>query len=392
MLNLSTSGKIAILRFLGYISVQFNAVLVPLLVFKMTNSLAMAGLTTILEWVPKMFFYLFGGSFIQKISSLTAHKLCELTRIACFLLFLVCTLNSSVSILIGITAALFQAANAISNIIFETLITENMDQAERPYGHALMLKADQIACFIALLVALIPMSIGVLCIVGVLSQILTFNFLLKYKNIHGDSLSKHEKTKNAFPYRKLFSNKSFFLLCLGLAGFSFPIAYISVVLPFMLGTEGANIQSIFVQTLLIKTALTIGCLYLIKNSLKVAPSNNLNIFRGGALLLVLSLLCLTFTQSKLFIIVFFVLISLSSIFVTPYLRTLRQEFIVKNDLIAHLHFTTGLFIGIDTLSYIMAGTVVASHQNIIHGLWLSLFVFSFSWWFLYLYSKSIKSK
>ena len=76
-----TTNKIELLRFGGYVGVSLNGLLVPLLVFQLTHSASLAGLSLLIEWLPKMGFYLFGGALSKQLSGQRAHRRLELFRL-----------------------------------------------------------------------------------------------------------------------------------------------------------------------------------------------------------------------------------------------------------------------------------------------------------------------
>lgn len=143
-----------VLRLGGYAGVQLNALLVPLLVFRLSGSTALAGAALLVEWLPKLGLYLTGGSLTTRFGRQSAHLTLEGARLAALAGLGVCAMGWGSVWVVALCAAAYQCSNAVSNILFETAVTQWWSSPTRALGHASLLKADQLGCLLALLAGL----------------------------------------------------------------------------------------------------------------------------------------------------------------------------------------------------------------------------------------------
>lgn len=142
---MTNERRVVIARFAGYLGVSINGLLVPVLVWGLTGSPGMAGLAIAMEWIPKLGLYLCGGSVVSWLGAGRAHVGLEITRLVCLTILLAGTIGLAGFWMIVIAATLFQCANAVSNILFECLVTANWHERRRSSGHASIVSADYAA-------------------------------------------------------------------------------------------------------------------------------------------------------------------------------------------------------------------------------------------------------
>lgn len=164
---------------LGYIGVQFSALLVPLLVFKLSGSAALAGMALFVEWLPKLGLYLVGGSLVQHQGGARAHRLLDIVRLAALAGLGLAAVGGGSLWLVAGSAALYQCANAVSNILFERAVTLWWAPAMRAQGHTRMLKSDQWGCLVALLLALAIRDAAWLALTALVVQTLATALVLR---------------------------------------------------------------------------------------------------------------------------------------------------------------------------------------------------------------------
>lgn len=146
-------------RFIAYCGVSITAVIVPLLIFKVTGSLALAGIALVVEWTPKFGFYLFGGQLVERFGAHRAIVAADAFRAAASAGLLVCAAVEPSFFIIAALAAVSQSANAVSNIIFEAAVKSAWAPTRQTQGHAALGRADLLSGVIALpLVAMLPME------------------------------------------------------------------------------------------------------------------------------------------------------------------------------------------------------------------------------------------
>lgn len=158
------------LRFVGYAGVQLNALLVPLLVFRLSASTALAGAALLVEWLPKLALYLTGGALTTRFGRQSAHLGLEWARLAALTGLGLCALGWGSVWVVALCAAAYQCSNALSNILFETAVTQWWSPSTRAIGHASLLKADQAGCLLALLAGLLLKEPVWLVLAGILLQ------------------------------------------------------------------------------------------------------------------------------------------------------------------------------------------------------------------------------
>lgn len=179
------------LRFTGYFSNQFTSILAPLIVFKLTQSVAYAALALIIEWAPKVLVYLAGGSVVERLGFKISHTLSEIFRLLSLsgLAFACWGLSSLYGvILVGVCAGLAQCTNAVSNIIYERSVSTHWESDKRAVGQTLLLKQDQLGCFIALSLGLLFPDVKLLVLIALGIQLIATCLIFQW----GSSL--HEST------------------------------------------------------------------------------------------------------------------------------------------------------------------------------------------------------
>ena len=368
-------NKIAVLRLMGYIGVQFNSLLVPLLVFNITNSVSLAGLALIVEWIFKLIFYVIGGAFVEKYQSKNIHIGLEITRLICLFFVLAGTLGLVSIWIIAVCAAVYQCANALSNILFERVVTTSWEKELRPQGHARLFQKDQLGCLLALLLGLIVKSLFVLSLIAIIVQFLTVVGVLRYsKEIHVSNM----KSKNFFSQLKQdikFINQTeiwkFFTMSFLV---SIPIAFVFSAIVFFI--ESSKIDSTATTSyslsflLLVKTALSLSVLQIMRKYLLISFNEKSLAYAGLTLVLITGLIL---TQSISFILFVTIasIMGASLCLYLPWLRSQRQEIINKNIPISSRAGVTGIMIAGEALSYLMAALIMFAFAK---NLFLALFV------------------
>lgn len=378
-------------RFLGYCGVQLNALIVPLLVFATTNNAALAGLALVFEWVPKLFVYLIGGAYIDRVGKKISHKALELTRLILLIAFiLIQILDIKSVILIGIVAGVYQVCSAISNIIFEQLVTSSWEANERTGGHSKLLKADQLACFLMLCAGILISNLVALNILAVAVQLFTcfvvFSQSDKIHNNNSDSLLPTASTDSSMGdvWRsiglsfKTLTTSSFviFILCTFL--FALPGAFVGSAFTYLLSQKNLEVSSfVLSQVGLIRVAVSwIGLQFLgMKLISGSSRLHSLFVIMGlGAL--ALGCLALSAAQSYSAVLLFNVLLGAASILYLPFVRAVRQNLIMdsisKNSKIS-VSALTGAMQGVEAMTYLFAALLMMVFQQNVSMVLLLLF-------------------
>lgn len=139
-----------IYRFTGYIGVAISALVIPVLVYRISGSVFTAGLAMMAEWVPKLATYVFGGGLVQQASPRRAYVTIEALRVLSMALLMLAALRSDSVVLVGAAAALLQCCNAVSNLLFESAVSRWWPAEQRGEGHAQLLRLDLMAVVLML--------------------------------------------------------------------------------------------------------------------------------------------------------------------------------------------------------------------------------------------------
>jgi hypothetical protein len=137
------------LRFSAYVGVTLNGLLVPLVLYQITGSTSAAGLAVFAEWAPRIVLSVYGGHLAARLRSKHVHLALEIGRVVALVLLLLAVLRVVAWPVIAVAAALYQCTNALSNILFEALVSANWSQTTRSQGHASIGQADMEAAMLA---------------------------------------------------------------------------------------------------------------------------------------------------------------------------------------------------------------------------------------------------
>ncbi len=378
--NIKAQNFLSKIRFLGYAGVQFNALLVPLLVFKITGSLSMAGLALFIEWIPKLGFYVGSGAFIQKFGAPLVHVSLDAARLLAFIVLTLCAFINfgPLSVwAVAICAGVYQCSSALSNVLFEQSVTRLWSPQNRSSGHARILQQDQYGSFSALIVGLLINSVAWLCSIALLIQFFNFLLVLKTKRlIYSETPAENLIGPLSAPVPSIKSTKllghtfisqlksdihsiskieflkfSSIALMIGV-----PAAFIFSSLPFFLERSQAGMgeaTSMLSFLLLSKTLLSIIVLAFVSRS-RQSLSNKIYMPFVGLSIIALSTLILSFPLPLWIMFASACLLGITGALYIPWLRSKRQELIVSLVTPTSRSGATGLLIAVDAASYLIA--------------------------------------
>lgn len=132
------------LKFVGYAGVSIASLMIPLFIFKISGNIAAAGLCMLLEWFPKIIIYLVGGGLARHVGALKLYRRLEIARVLAMLLLLLTTGPLAFIWVVAFASATIQCSNAMSNILFESLVKEWWD-TEKGKGYSLLMRGDLLA-------------------------------------------------------------------------------------------------------------------------------------------------------------------------------------------------------------------------------------------------------
>lgn len=137
------------LRFVGYTGVSIAGLMVPLFVYKISGNALYAGLCMLIEWIPKLGVYLLGGAIASWMGPRAAYRWVEGLRASALIGLVIAASLAPSLILVVACSCVLQCCNALSNTLFESLVTAWWSEDERALGHSQLIKGDLIAGLIA---------------------------------------------------------------------------------------------------------------------------------------------------------------------------------------------------------------------------------------------------
>ncbi len=351
------------LRLLGYAGVQLNALLVPLLVFQLSSSVALAGLALVMEWLPKLGLYLAGGSIAQRIGRARAHLGLDLARLAALVGLGTCALGHGSVWVVAACAALYQCSNALSNILFETAVTRWWPTEQRALGHARMLKADQMGCLLALSAGLVLKQPALLAIVAIATQALAvWQVALTRKRVHPTSEAPEGEGRIATLGAQLRRDAKAaaqgpllgFALGGALIGIPAALAFSAVAYLMDRAKPGAAASTEWLSLLLLaRTLLSLVALQLMQALLRRGRAGS-PLAQGGLVLMTVSALCLAAPLPLWALGVTLTVLGIAGNFYMPHLRHVRQELITNSVPDASRAGVTGILISVEAGAYLLA--------------------------------------
>jgi len=362
--------RIGDLRFLGYVGAQLSGILVPILLYQLTHNVALAGLALLIEWAPKLFFYLAGGSFIAHYGRRQMHLLLDVVRIGALALLLLGTLGYASVWSIAIAAALYQCANAVSNILFEVSVTRWWSEDERAHGHASMMKRDQLGCLSGLAAAALLPDPLLLCCITIVTQLYSIA-LVRHLAAHiyqaddegaapaANLRAQLGRDMQAFKQPVIMRYTFFCMLT------RVPIAMVAAMAIYFLHRaqpDLGNPTQLLSTILIVRSVGSVLLLEFMQRKLKGGLSESRLAQWGFALMLlsgVLAVLPLALLPS----ITVLISILLASYLCGPWQRTYRQKLLRHYAPHCSQAGVTGLMISVEASSYIVGAGLVALCGN-----------------------------
>ena len=362
------------LRLLAYIGVNFNAIIVPILIFKFTGSVAIAGMALFFEWCPKLLFYLFGGSFISYFTAKKTHITIEIIRIITFLGFLLTILFLQHWIYVAICSAIYQATNAISNIINETMVNNHWKDDIKPIGYSKLLKADLEAAFIAMAIAFFVSNLIYLTSIAIFIQLFVCIFI--FTNINKIHLMGEDQKmsflENIFLIKKalILTDKNVFKLSALalLQGITGSLVFSTLTFYLTKAFHSNTIEADYFA--LFSMIKIIFCIFLIK-LLTVIFSKKLITEKQAAFISfftsITSLLIITYLD-YFYAAIALITLGFSLYLYAPWHRTLRQS-LLPDDLKLR-YILTGILISIEAFCYILGAILLMIFNNLFIINWI----------------------
>jgi hypothetical protein len=321
---------------LGHIGIQFNALLLPLIVLQLTGSISLAGVAMFVAWLPKLVLYVSGGSFVQRFSAARVHLLLEGVRSAALLALLACVLLTGPFWVIALATVAYQCAGAVWHIIFERLVTAWWPAAERVHGHARMIQHFHVGCIAALCLGLLVHSTAQLLGIALVLQLGMLIWVLRSRTqIHSAAqvpvatataglLGQLCADVRAFWHRALIQYAAMTFLL------SLPYSMLCAGIVFYLdrAQPGASADAAWPSALmLVRTAAGLITMLFVRRLLARAQGETL-LVRLGLITVTLGGVGLLIDSSVWLLCLAAAAVSVSAHFCTPLARAGRQQLIV----------------------------------------------------------------
>lgn len=346
---------IVFLRFLGYVGVYINATVVPLLIYKITGSTTYAGLALMVEWLPKLFFYLQGGVWAAKLGSGRAHVIAEGMRVVAFGVLLMAW-GAGVWWAVALAAAMVQAANAICNIVFESL--------GAPYGihgHVRLMQAD-----LAAGVAIVPLAyflpLESLIVLGVILHLVCVLAVGRLQRYYGTVLAVRGNVVEGV--KKFLSYRPLVVLVLAGLVFSVPGAMAASTLPFILKEAnplwvGAFAISVFNLVRVLASFVLLETVKKRSRDNRLAWESVVGVGLGTALVV---------WGGGVWIAVGLMIAFASGSLWGAWSRQLRQEYLPEADRLP----LTGIIISVEAMAYLIGAAILACVAAPVRGLYVGV--------------------
>jgi len=358
------------LRFVSYIGVQMVSIITPLLVYKLTHSLSMAGLALLAEWLPKLGFYFASGVLVQTLGLRRALLGLNIVRLVAFILLTLVVTHIGSLALVALAAALYQCANAVSNVLFETAVTSWWHADERASGYTRLMKFDQLGCVAALTLGLWLADPLLLCLIGgavQLACLLLVSSIWKQLSIHTSptQMSLRCFTRQlgadltAVRQRDLltFSAASMLIAMPVCCLFSMLVFYLNRAQPGL--ADGAQILSL---VLLGKALIGSGVLAFMQKLLS-RDEHNHRIGLIGMIMVPVGTFMALLPLGLWPAIALLLVISAGWLIYQPWMRTLRQELVMRHVPAPSRAGVTGILISMEAASYLAVGGLLYLSHN-----------------------------
>lgn len=370
--------QISRLRFTGYIGVQLSGLLVPLLVFQLTHSASLAGLALFIEWGPKLGLYVLGGSLVQCFSRRRAYLMLEFIRLLAMAALLVCALGFGSVWIVALAAALYQCTNAVSNILFEVTVTQWWPEPERAQGYTSLMRSDQAACAVGLSLGLVTGSPLILGFIGLGVQALVMLMAVRTtRMIFSATEEQAQRSGLASVVPQICRdikavrrpNLLWLAACGALLGVPVSIMYSAPAFYFDWAQPNIkNMTLLLSLVLLIRTLLISGLLSWVQILLKRGLSES----KLAVIGIVLQVICSGLAALHLPLIPAIAAmfgVCVGSVLFVPWMRTRRQELLLREVEESSRTGATGILISVEAASRLCAAAVLAlSGNNLTIGL------------------------
>jgi len=356
-------NRLALLRLLSAVSMQFGYLLAPLLAFHLTGSLAVAGASLLMDGVARAAAQLFSGALLSRLGPSRVHVLTEGVRLLGLAGLLLCA--TGVVPGGGVVAMTFflQLATSASLTLYSHVTSRYWPPAQQAAAHHQQGFLDQAGCLAALLVGLTVASPLVLAAVAVAGQALGGALLWRWlSDIHPSTSSAPPPDGALTPRGALtdlracwsrpllrFSAGVSLAYAAAMVGFTVPV--------FLLAAAGVPQESLgrwLAGTFLAKSVFALAALHGTKKWSATAQTSTYT-GRAGIAAMLLGLLVLVLPLPAWGVGLSAVVMGAGAALLAPHLRFVRQRLIHQTVAPASRAGATGVLSAVEAGGFFLAG-------------------------------------
>jgi hypothetical protein len=314
-------------------------IICPLVVYKATSSLTMAGVMVLADWLPKMLVYFYSGEIVKKYGMSSIHPKIEYLRLFAVVLVLISFMGYLPWWIIIITSSFFHCVLAVMNVAYEVNVKRWLPNSS--VGHASLLQIDAASGLIAMGLCFFIRDLIVLVWIIIFCSVILIITLKKYgKDIYNVPHDNTIKVGFLSPFKAIpkFTKELWALTLVGLAC-GIPMSIFLGALPFFieygLGHK-INIADISTFSFLRMAGgfiLLHFCIILLKKY------SDFSLFLVGTMINFASLLVLVFLSNYWYLAMMLIFCSTVNM-LYPWQRSIRQVFMKRDG----TEYLTGLFI------------------------------------------------
>lgn len=352
-----------IIRFVFAVSSNTMRILCPLVAYKMTSSLTIAGLLVLAEWLPKVLVYLYAADIIKKYGMRSIHPNLEFARFISLLLLIPAFMGWLPWWLMIVSFIATHCVVAVMNVAYEANVKQWLHNSS--IGHASLIQIDTVAGIMAMLLCFFVDNYTVLAMVMVSLSIALIVILKLYAErlyrLPHDNMMKIEILS---PIKALstFNTKLVGMVLVGLAS-GMPLGVIMSALPFFIEYGLGHVVAL--ETISVFSFLHMAGGFIVMHcSIRLlAKKSDFMIFLGGTALNFFCLIALSFTGGYAYVALMVMFCATYNV-LHPWQRSTRQKIMRDNG----TETLTGMIIALQGMASFASAMIIwvfAKEQPII---------------------------
>lgn len=361
MHSFSTYTHAKIIRFLKFFSGNIISIVIPLAIFNITHDLSMAGISVLLEWIPKIALYLMMGQIVSLKSESFLKKSTYLLKLLALILGYFAIKRYIPWYYLLAVSPFSQLNAAVFNVLYE--VNSKKWSGCDSTGHAEFLKLDNLAGVCALVLCFILKDVESLMLVDVLVCMLSVYWVFKTSHMLYD---KKEKSNKKFSFKLIFSqlrylNKPLWYNTLLDFCFNVPIAVLFAAYPFYIA-NALNVSKLETSDYsLINIARTFICFVFLHVCAEYLKKSNESwkVFKYSIALSIGCTIGLCLFKGYTFILIS-MMFGAVCFGCYPWIRGTRQKMSSQTK---EKHAITAVVTALKSIAYLVAGGLMMIHTN-----------------------------